>query len=62
MMKLELLSENWNFTKLVVATMILTASQYLKFPDGIRDDINECDFFLHCIMKYVNIWKIYITL
>ena len=33
---------------------------YTYFPDGIRDDINECDFFfLTSYDEIYEIWKIY---
>lgn len=37
--------------KLFSATMLLTASQDLKFSDELTDDINEYDFFLYHVMK-----------
>ena len=29
---------------------------YTYFPDGIRDDINECDFFFNIV--WWNIWNL----
>lgn len=39
-------------------TIILTDSLYLV-SYGIRDDINECDFFLTLYDEICKIWKIY---
>lgn len=35
-----------NFGNLVSATISLTTSQYLKIPDNVSSDINECYFLI----------------
>ena len=41
--------------------MYVIGSKYLKdFSNEIVDDIKECDF-VYYMMKYINIWTIYVT-
>lgn len=56
--KWELSSENQNFRKPVSANMGLTV--FHSFSDETSSDSNNCTL-LYCIMKCVNIWRLYVS-
>lgn len=48
---MQFLNENWDFIKLVSATISLTASHYIQTLRYLSGDIEECHFCIYYIEK-----------